>query len=191
MAILESVKELASKLGAETNGRTIADQINIINQHLEAETANDIAGAVKEYSKKAGSGGGGETFEVEIETLFPGDGFINTVNKTYQQIKSEIDLGKKLTGISTGFINSSKTEGQSVEMWSANLETAYISDLYDNSGAKAASDAIIILTKPFLYYGDPISSPQFAITAFSAFAITPDDKVLWNIGPYWGENVSE
>lgn len=49
MAILESVRELASKLGADTNGRTIADQINMINRHLEADTANDIAGAVKEY----------------------------------------------------------------------------------------------------------------------------------------------
>lgn len=58
MAILESVRELASKLGADTNGRTIADQINIINQHLEGECGNDIAGAVKEYSKKAGSSGG-------------------------------------------------------------------------------------------------------------------------------------
>lgn len=32
MAILESVKELASKLGAETNGRDITDQLNKINK---------------------------------------------------------------------------------------------------------------------------------------------------------------
>lgn len=89
MAILESVKELASKLGAETNGRTIADQINIINQHLEAETANDIAGAVKEYSKKAGSGGGGgETFEVEF-SADPETGEI-IANKTYAQALTAI-----------------------------------------------------------------------------------------------------
>lgn len=61
MAILESVRELASKLGAETNGRDITDQINKINKHLD-ETAlggRDIAEAVKTYSKNASGGGGG------------------------------------------------------------------------------------------------------------------------------------
>lgn len=69
MAILESVRELASKLGAETNGRDITDQINKINKHLD-ETAlggRDIADAVRTYSKNAsGGGGGGETFVVNI-----------------------------------------------------------------------------------------------------------------------------
>lgn len=37
MAILESVKELASKLGAETNGRDITDQLNKINKQLSVE----------------------------------------------------------------------------------------------------------------------------------------------------------
>ena len=67
MAILESVKELASKLGAETNGRDITDQLNKINKHLDetALSGRDIAEAVKTYSKNAsGGGGGGETFEV-------------------------------------------------------------------------------------------------------------------------------
>lgn len=91
MAILESVKELASKLGAETNGRDITDQLNIINRHLEADTANDIAGAVKEYSKKAGSGGGGETFEVNGTVT--DDGFI--LSKTYEEIKTAILENKK------------------------------------------------------------------------------------------------
>ena len=56
MAILESVKKLAEKLGAETNGRDITDQLNKINKHLD-ETAlggRDIAEAVKTYSENAG-----------------------------------------------------------------------------------------------------------------------------------------
>lgn len=72
MAILDSVKELASKLGAETNGRDITDQINKINKHLD-ETAlggRDIAEAVRTYSKHASGGGGGEDF-TEIVTYAP------------------------------------------------------------------------------------------------------------------------
>lgn len=61
MAILESVKELASKLGAETNGRDITDQLNKINKHLDktALSGRDIAKAVKTYSENASGGGGG------------------------------------------------------------------------------------------------------------------------------------
>jgi hypothetical protein len=95
MAILESVRELASKLGADTNGRTIADQINIINQHLEADTANDIAGAVKEYSKKAGSGGGGgETFEVNGTANE--DDMTATVDKTLAEALEAFQAGKNV-----------------------------------------------------------------------------------------------
>lgn len=69
MAILESVRELASKLGAETNGRDITDQINKINKHLD-ETAlggRDIASAVRTYSENASGGGGEENiFDVTI-----------------------------------------------------------------------------------------------------------------------------
>ena len=56
MAILDSVKELASKLGAETNGRDITDQLNKINKHLDetALSGRDIAEAVKTYSENAG-----------------------------------------------------------------------------------------------------------------------------------------
>lgn len=63
MAILESVRKLAEKLGAETNGRDITDQINKINKHLD-ETAlggRDIAEAVSKFADvdSGGSGGGG------------------------------------------------------------------------------------------------------------------------------------
>ena len=97
MAILESVKDLATKLGADTNGRTIADQINIINRHLEANTASDIAGAVKEYSKKAGAGGGGggETFEVETTLDYTNSTY--TCNKTYAEIDAAYEAGKNVT----------------------------------------------------------------------------------------------
>jgi hypothetical protein len=94
MAILESVRELASKLGADTNGRTIADQINIINQHLEADTANDIAGAVKEYSKKAGSGGGGgETHQVTLTFTYEGSSVSFSSSETFSDIVDIIDNG--------------------------------------------------------------------------------------------------
>ena len=91
MAILESVKELASKLGAETNGRDITDQLNKINKHLDeaALSGRDIAEAVKTYSKNAsGGGGGGETFEVDFTANFE-TGEI-TANKTYAQALTAI-----------------------------------------------------------------------------------------------------
>ena len=52
MAILESVRKLAEKLGADTNGRDIADQLNIINKHLDNTQpgSRDIAEAVKKFS---------------------------------------------------------------------------------------------------------------------------------------------
>lgn len=76
MAILESVRELASKLGAETNGRDITDQLNKINKHLD-ETAldgRDIAEAVRTYSKHASGGGGGVGFNSLIATYSQYDG---------------------------------------------------------------------------------------------------------------------
>lgn len=52
MAILESVKKLASKVGADTNGRTIAEQINNINRHLDSTGSRDIAEAVSKFADK-------------------------------------------------------------------------------------------------------------------------------------------
>ena len=52
MAILESVKKLASKVGADTNGRTIAEQINNINRHLDSTGSRDIAEAVNKFADK-------------------------------------------------------------------------------------------------------------------------------------------
>ena len=59
MAILDSVKELASKLGAETSGRDITEQINLINKKLDetSSSGRDIAEAVRTYSENAGGGG--------------------------------------------------------------------------------------------------------------------------------------
>lgn len=102
MAILESVRELASKLGAETNGRDITDQINKINKHLD-ETAlggRDIADAVRTYSKNAsGGGGGGETFEVEMtftaESMESQTGTA-AVSKTLAEAIDAIDSGNNL-----------------------------------------------------------------------------------------------
>lgn len=54
MAILESVKKLASKVGAETNGRTIAEQINNINRKLDDSYvgSRNIAEAVNKFADK-------------------------------------------------------------------------------------------------------------------------------------------
>lgn len=93
MAILESVRELASKLGAETNGRDITDQLNKINKHLDeaAHSGRDIAEAVKTYSENAsGGGGGGEIFEV----IFSSSDFVEwTANKSYAETLSAIENG--------------------------------------------------------------------------------------------------
>lgn len=176
MAILESVRELASKLGAETNGRDITDQINKINKHLD-ETAlggRDIADAVRTYSKNAsGGGGGGETFEVKIE--YNGDNEVITVNKTYQQIKSEIDLGKTISGTLRIIANSQE--------FSVNLSNSYIKDFYN--GTKAASDAIFIVSEPFLfdYSRDPAYTEE--CSSINSVAITPDDKIWTSMISMW------
>lgn len=54
MAILESVRKLAEKVGADTNGRDIADQLNIINKHLDNTQpgSRDIAEAVSKFADK-------------------------------------------------------------------------------------------------------------------------------------------
>ena len=52
MAILESVRKLAEKLGAETNGRDITDQLNKINKHLDSNGSRDIAEAVSKFADK-------------------------------------------------------------------------------------------------------------------------------------------
>lgn len=52
MAILESVKKLAEKLGAETNGRDITDQLNKINKHLDSAGSSNIAEAVSKFADK-------------------------------------------------------------------------------------------------------------------------------------------
>ena len=103
MAILESVRELASKLGAETNGRDITDQLNKINKHLDktALSGRDIAEAVKTYSENAsGGGGGGETFEVEITVvvtpLEQGTSGTFTTSKTIQETIDAIKAGKQI-----------------------------------------------------------------------------------------------
>ena len=104
MAILESVKELASQLGAETNGRDITDQLNKINKHLDeaALSGRDIAEAVKTYSKNAsGGGGGGETFEVEMAfTLDDNAEFLKVISytstKTHSEVVNAINSGKKV-----------------------------------------------------------------------------------------------
>lgn len=54
MAIIDSVRKLAEKVGADTNGRTIADQLNIINQKLDNTQpgSRDIAEAVSKFADK-------------------------------------------------------------------------------------------------------------------------------------------
>lgn len=75
MAILDSVKELASKLGAETSGRDITEQINLINKKLDetSSSGRDIAEAVRTYSENAG-GGGGVGFNKIIVNYPPNEG---------------------------------------------------------------------------------------------------------------------
>lgn len=54
MAIIDSVRKLAEKVGADTNGRTIADQLNIINQKLDNTQpgSRDISEAVSKFADK-------------------------------------------------------------------------------------------------------------------------------------------
>lgn len=54
MAIIDSVRKLAEKVGADTNGRTIADQLNIINKKLDdtQPDSRDIAEAVSKFADK-------------------------------------------------------------------------------------------------------------------------------------------
>ena len=54
MAIIDSVRKLAEKVGADTNGRTIADQLNIINKKLDNTQpgSRDIAEAVSKFADK-------------------------------------------------------------------------------------------------------------------------------------------
>lgn len=54
MAIIDSVRKLAEKVGADTNGRTIADQLNIINQKLDSTQpgSRDIAEAASKFADK-------------------------------------------------------------------------------------------------------------------------------------------
>jgi hypothetical protein len=54
MAIIDSVRKLAEKVGADTNGRDIADQLNIINKHLDNTQpgSRDIAEAVSKFADK-------------------------------------------------------------------------------------------------------------------------------------------
>jgi hypothetical protein len=54
MAIIDSLRKLAEKVGADTNGRDIADQLNIINKHLDNTQpgSRDIAEAVSKFADK-------------------------------------------------------------------------------------------------------------------------------------------
>ena len=54
MPIIDSVRKLAEKVGADTNGRTIADQLNIINQKLDNTQpgSRDISDAVSKFADK-------------------------------------------------------------------------------------------------------------------------------------------
>ena len=91
MAILDSVRKLAEKVGAETNGRDITDQINKINKHLD-ETAlggRDIAEAV---SKFADVESGGVEFN-KINVIVPRTSYhvdvINNTDSTIVETKDE------------------------------------------------------------------------------------------------------
>lgn len=78
MAILESVKKLASKVGADTNGRTIAEQINNINRHLDSTGSRDIAEAVSKFADKEDG-----TAKLGTKTI--------TENNTYIALDDELD----------------------------------------------------------------------------------------------------
>lgn len=54
MSIIDSVRKLAEKVGADTNGRTIADQLNIINKKLDDTQpgSRDIAEAISKFADK-------------------------------------------------------------------------------------------------------------------------------------------
>lgn len=88
MAILESVKKLAEKLGAETNGRDITDQLNKINKHLDSAGSSNIAEAVSKFAD-ANSGGSGVGFQLmnlsmggQDEDLTRGTTYINNDSVT-------------------------------------------------------------------------------------------------------------
>lgn len=105
-----------------------------------------------------------ETFEVEIEVTVTVDDTVVTVDKTYQQIKSEIDLGKTISGTLNVTLNSLESSGE--------LSISYVEDFYYET--KVASDAIFIVTEPFQLN---INSEK-KISALVTVIITPDNK-LW------------
>lgn len=115
-----------------------------------------------------------ETFEVEIEVILPGDSVTVTVNKTYQQIKSEIDLGKTISGILRATINSLESSGE--------ISISYVKDFY--YGTKIASDAIFIVTEPFLVN----LSSENKMNLIIPVVITPDNKVWITLTDDWVSN---
>lgn len=92
MAILESVKKLAEKLGAETNGRDITDQLNKINKHLDETSlgGRDIAEAVKKLSAAM------PEYEVEYDLLTeePLDWNTNYFNYFYKDDDTYVPVEK-------------------------------------------------------------------------------------------------
>lgn len=92
MAILESVRKLAEKLGADTNGRDIADQLNIINKHLDetslggrdiAEAVTNLSAAMPEYEP-----------EYDLLTEEPLDWNTNYFNYFYKDDDTYVPVGK-------------------------------------------------------------------------------------------------
>lgn len=98
MAILESVKKLASKVGAETNGRTIAEQINNINRHLDSTGSRDIAEAVSKFADVESGGSGEAHFNRMVLRLLDASGSIfqtaiiynNSTSVDISNIKEEL-----------------------------------------------------------------------------------------------------
>lgn len=148
MAILDSVKELASKLGAETNGRDITDQLNKINKHLDqaALSGRDIAEAVKTYSENAG--GGGDIFvESIVINSFSAAPPVSEMGSS-QTITLAWTLSKQATSQN---INGSPVTGNSKQYTGVSSSQTYTLNVSD--GQTSASKSVSISFANRIYYG--------------------------------------
>jgi hypothetical protein len=120
MAIIDSVRKLAEKVGADTNGRTIADQLNIINQKLDNTQpgSRDIAEAVSKFAEKED---GTATFTTktitENGTYAASDDGVNgyssvsvDVGMNYNRIITRIPISETVS-TSVGIVNPSDSNG--------------------------------------------------------------------------------
>lgn len=171
-----SMSNLQGSVGDFISGDSPQSKIipKTITENGTYDASADNADGYSSVTVDVAGGGGGETFEVEIEVILTDTAPITTVNKTYQQIKSEIDLGKTISGTLRVTYNSLVSSGE--------LSISYVKDFY--YATKIASDAIFIVTEPFLLNMTSEAKMNFIIPV----VITPDNKVWLTMTDDWVSN---